>query len=198
MPHCDIDKPNMVRSWGPSKTTDHAGKVQRLWSAYTCKNCGGVVLAWALGANSEIAEMYPSRPIETFEFTGVPNVVAKDFQEALTCYSVLCFNAFAAMCRRTAQSILTNLGAKGKSRIKKQLEAAKALVPDRIDNATYEIFEQIIIHGADGAHPNLPELSPERASVLLELMKYVLNEVYVTKQKVNEAIVKRQEDISKM
>ena len=102
------------------------------------------------------------------------------------------------MCRRTAQSILTNLGAEGKSRVKKQLEAVKALAPDRIDDETYKIFEQIIIHGADGAHPNLPELSPGRASILLELMKYVLNEVYVTKQKLKEGIVKRQEDISNM
>jgi hypothetical protein len=60
-----------------------------------------------------------------------------------------------------------------------------------IDDETYELLKQIIVHGHDGAHPHLPALSVERAAVLLELMKDVLYQLYVRRAKLQEAMAAR-------
>ena len=133
------------------------------------------------------------RPKETFEFKYLPETVSSDFREALECYSNSCFNAFAAMCRRTCQSAFTELGADGKSKVKKQLLDIKDVIG--LDDDTYEIFEQIIISGHDGAHPNLPEVSSDRAATLLELIKDVLYQLFIRQAKVKEAVTLRKEDI---
>jgi len=126
------------------------------------------------------------RDQETFEYQYLPKNVAKDFKEALVCYSNSCFNAFAAMCRRSIQSAFTELGATGKDRVQNQLTEIKDVT--KLDDDTYDILQQIIISGHDGAHPHLPKLSAERAAVLLELMKDVLYQLFVRTAKIQEAI----------
>jgi hypothetical protein len=129
------------------------------------------------------------RPQETYEFNHLPNDVAADFREALVSYSNSCFNAFASMCRRTIQSGCTALGADGKDKVLKQIEDLKTVA--QVDDETFEVLKTIVIAGHDGAHPHLPSLSPERAEVLLELMKDVLYQLFVRKKKIEETAAKR-------
>ena len=187
-PHCGVDTPSLTNMWG-NYTTDHSKRQKRYWQIYQCSRCGGVVLASAQDVGMPILAMYPNRNKEVFPLEYLPSPVKEDFDEALECYSNLCYNAFAAMCRRTFQSISSNLGAKGKDRVEKQLNDLKDM--EAIKEDEYEIFKQIIIAGHDGSHPYLPSLSPERAKVILELMKDVLYEIYVRKAKVQEAKVLR-------
>jgi hypothetical protein len=133
------------------------------------------------------------RPSETFDFTYLKGDVEEDFREALTCYSNLCFNAFASMCRRTVQSVCTNLGTQGKDKVLKQLKDLKDMA--EIDDDTFGLLKQIIIEGHDGAHPHLPKLNQDRAAVLLELMKDVLYQLYVRKGKLQEAMSLRKQAI---
>ncbi len=135
-------------------------------------------------------------PKETFELHYLPGEVASDFEEALTCYSNQCFNAFAAMCRRTAQSAFTELGAEGKSRVTKQFNEVKELV--EIDEETKAMLDQIILSGHDGAHPNLPKLNKERAVILLEMMKDTLHQLFIRAAKIREAAELRQQAISEI
>jgi DNA-directed RNA polymerase subunit RPC12/RpoP len=133
------------------------------------------------------------RPQETFEYQYLPEPIAADFREALTCYSAGCLNAFGAMCRRCVQSTSADLGAEGKSRVLNQLQDLKDMAA--IDDETFEILNQVIIAGHDGAHPNLPRLSEKRAGILLELMKDVLYQLYIRAAKIREAMESRKEDI---
>ena len=133
------------------------------------------------------------RPEEDYEFSYLSKVVSEDFKEALTCYSYSCFNAFAAMCRRTIQSASAELGAEGNSKVLHQIEDLKAMA--EIDEDTFQVLKTIVIAGHDGAHPHLPALSPERAEILLELMKDVLYQLFVRKKKIQEAHEKRKEAI---
>ena len=130
---------------------------------------------------------------ETFEFEYLSENVAKDFREALICYSNRAHNGFAAMCRRTLQSAFTDLGAEGKAKVLAQLKDLKEMA--QVDDDTFEILKQLIVDGHDGAHPHLPRLNPERAVVLLELMKDVLYQLYVRKGKLREAMTLRQKAI---
>lgn len=135
------------------------------------------------------------RPQETYEYQYLPESVAEDFREALTCYSAACYNAFAAMCRRCIQSTLTELGAEGKDRVLNQLKDLRRTAA--LDDELFEMLKQIIISGHDGAHPYLPKLSEERAGVVLELMKDVLYQLFVRQAKIQEAIDLRRQAITK-
>jgi len=64
-----------------------------------------------------------------------------------------------------------------------------------IDDETLSLLKQIIIEGHDGAHPHLPDLNQDRASILLELMKDVLYQLYVRKGKLQKAIELRKKAI---
>ena len=130
---------------------------------------------------------------ETFDFSYLEEKVADDFREALTCYTNLCLNAFAAMCRRTVQSVCSDLGADGKDKVLNQLKDLKEMA--EIDNETFTVLKQIIIDGHDGAHPHLPILSKDRASILLELIKDVLYQLYVRKGKLQKAMQLRKEAV---
>jgi len=124
----------------------------------------------------------------------LPAAIAEDFKEALISYSHLCYNAFAAMCRRCIQSVFIELGATGKDRVIKQLKDVQETAS--LDAETFDMLKQIIISGHDGAHPNLPKLSEERAGVLLEMMKDILYQLFVRQAKIQEAIELRKQAIA--
>ena len=165
---------------------------------YRCDSCNEpVFLRFAamhqFGNNrTVIDEQYEEieRTQETFEFEYLPETVEPDFREALICYSNRAHNGFAAMCRRTVQSASTDLGAEGKDKVLAQLKDLKEMA--QIDDATFAVLKQVVIDGHDGAHPHLPRVDPERAAVLLELMKDVLYQLYVRKGKLKKAMELRQ------
>jgi hypothetical protein len=174
---------------------------KRVAIGYRCDACSDAVILrytpkYDFGNNRVfLSDEYEQleRPAETFEFTYLPTEVAEAFREALTCYQHGCHNAFAAMCRRCVQSVATNLGAKGTDRVLGQLQDLKDTA--EIDDDTFTVLKQIIIDGHDGAHPHLPDLTPHRTGVLLELMKDVLYQLYVRKGKLQEAMRLRSEAI---
>lgn len=131
--------------------------------------------------------------MEWFDYEHLPEAVAKDFREALTCYSHDCYNGTAAMCRRTIQTVAMDLGATGSSRVEKQIVEVKDT--SGMDEETFDSLRQIILGGHDGAHPHLPEMTPERAAVLVELMKDVLTQIYVRKARIQAAMNLRQDAI---
>lgn len=195
-PLCDVDKPNLYTVW-TTITANHSGRNQRNWHVYRCQNCGGLVLAASPeGRANTVSEIYPSKSMETFEFEYLEGDVHDDFQEALRCFSYNCLNAFAAMCRRTIQSLANQLGAQGKDKVTKQIADLKSLL--NIDEETYQVLEQIIITGHDGAHPYLPKITPERAAILLELMKDVLYQLCIRKKKVEQAVSLRKKSIEEL
>lgn len=169
---------------------------------YRCDSCNEPVFLRFKVANYDpgslrvvLEEDYQEveRSTETFEFAYLEGDVEEDFREALACYSSGCLNAFACMCRRTVQAICTDLGARGKDRVLNQLKDLKDMA--QIDDETFGLLNQIVIEGHDGAHPHLPKLNPERAAILLELMKDVLYQLYVRKGRLQQAISLRKKAI---
>ncbi len=64
---------------------------------------------------------------EKFTFTYMPEEAELLFKEALACYSAGCFNAFASMCRRTAQAVFADLGEGGKLKLFDELNEIREL-----------------------------------------------------------------------
>lgn len=169
---------------------------------YTCTACRHPIfirqdLNYSSGG-SYIRLFGESRHIEKpeipFDYTFVPKTVGADFKEALKCYQIGALNAFGSMCRRTIQSMAMLSGGTDSNKVQNQIKDMKSMSDD-IDDETFEILQQIILDGHDGAHPHLPELSPDRAEILLELMKDVMYQLYVRKGKMNQAAALRKQKI---
>jgi hypothetical protein len=172
-----------------SSRPNHVGVV------YRCDSCNSpIFLKFAVkmyAANRvELANNFVEleRAREKFNFTYLPEGVEQLFREALGCYSGGYFNAFASMCRRTAQMVYDDLGENGRLRIFEQIREAKELA--EIDNDTFAVVKKVLF-GGDGDPSPLPELSPTEAGVLLELIKDMLYEAYVRKGKLQQAMMVR-------
>lgn len=199
-PHCGVQS-NVSAISIPRYEFVARFKPSKVGIVYRCDSCNDpIFLRFAVEhdfGNSRflILEEYEEveRPQETFDFIYLPEGVASDFHEALTCYSSGAYNGFAAMCRRTVQSVSANLGAQGSDKVLSQLKDLKEMA--QIDDETFGVLKQIVIDGHDGAHPHLPALNARRAAILLELMKDVLYQLYVRRGKLKEAMALRQASI---
>ena len=129
------------------------------------------------------------RAREKFSFTYIPEDVELLFREALACFSQGAFNAFASMCRRTAQAMFVELGESGRLRLFDELNAARELA-----NITPEIFAKMknVLFSADSdVRSTLPLLDGYEAGILLEVVKDLLYEAYVRKGKLQQAMMVR-------
>jgi hypothetical protein len=129
------------------------------------------------------------RAREKFSFTYIPEDVELLFREALSCFSQGAFNAFASMCRRTAQAMFADLGEAGKLRLFDELNEVREL-----ENIAPEIFAKMrnVLFGAElDARSPPPLLDGYEAGIMLEVAKDLLYEAYVRKGKLQQAIMVR-------
>jgi hypothetical protein len=129
------------------------------------------------------------RAREKFSFAYIPEDVELLFREALTCFSHGAFNAFASMCRRTAQTMFADLGEAGKLRLFDELNGLRDLA-----DIQPEIFMRIrtVLFGAElDARSGLPALDGYQAGILLEVAKDLLYEAYVRRGRLQQAILVR-------
>jgi len=129
------------------------------------------------------------RAREKFAFTYTPEPVELLFREALTCFTHGAFNAFASMCRRTAQAMFADLGEAGKLRLFDELNGLRELT-----DISPELFGRMrtVLFGAElDARPGLPLLDGYQAGIMLEVVKDLLYEAYVRKGKLQQAIMVR-------
>jgi hypothetical protein len=129
------------------------------------------------------------RAREKFSFAYIPEDVELLFRETLTCFSHGAFNAFASMCRRTAQTMFADLGEAGKLRLFDELNGLRDLT-----DIQPEIFTRIrtVLFGAElDARAGLPLLDGYQAGILLEVAKDLLYEAYVRRGRLQQAIMVR-------
>ena len=129
------------------------------------------------------------RAREKFNFTYLPEESEKLFREALGCYSAGHFNAFASMCRRTAQAVFRDLGENGRLRIFNQINEAREMA--EIDADTFAVVKKALFGSDADAWPSTPELGAYEAGLLLELVKDMLYQAYVRKGKLQQAMMVR-------
>lgn len=197
-PHCgDSTSPIIVSIPSFSQMVKYGlNKAGLVFACTTCKKPIYLEYAYNLASNqASLSEgpLYILKPKIDFDFEFIPESVAEDFKESLECYRHGAFNAFGAMCRRTIQETASNIGAKDSKKIQHQIQNMKEMAD--IDDETFKIISQIILDGHDGAHPHLPDLSQERAEILLELMKDVMYQLYIRKGKVAKAAAMRKAKI---
>jgi len=168
----------------------HAGLVFR------CDSCNSPVFlkfmikmyaANRVELSSTYTELEHAR--EKFTFTYMPEDAELLFKEALACYSAGCPNAFASMCRRTAQTVFADLGEGGKLKLFDELNEIRELA--ELESETFAVVKRVIFDTDQDPRSALPALDPYQAGVLLEVMKDLLHQAYVRKGRLQQAMMVR-------
>jgi hypothetical protein len=129
------------------------------------------------------------RARERFAFNYLPPEVARFFREALLCYTTGAYNAFASMCRRTAQALFADLGEQGKLLLFDELNRLREMT--ELDADLTAKLRSVIFGSDTDARPSLPLLEGREASVLLEVTKDLLYQAYVRRAKLRQALLMR-------
>jgi hypothetical protein len=139
----------------------------------------------------ELANNYQEieRARENFPLTYLPEEAEALFKEALNCYAASCFNAFGSMSRRTAQSLFRELGERGKLELFDSLQEIRALA--ELDDDTFAAVRAVLFGSDADPWPHQPNLTAERAGVLLEVMRDLLYQTFVRKARLVQAVTFR-------
>ena len=171
-------------------------KPSQVGIVYRCEACNAPIFLRfpvKLYAGSRV-ELSPSfveleRPREKFSFTHLPEEAETLFKEALACFSSGCYNAFASMCRRTAQSVFADLGEPGKLGLYDELANIRRMA--EIDEESFTAVRKVLFGSDAEPQPNLPTLDAFQAGVLLEVVKDLLYQAYVRRGRLQQAMMVR-------
>ena len=168
-------------------------KPKQVGIVFRCDACGEpVFLKFAVKAYNalriELAPNYTEveRARENFPLTYLPEEPAQLFREALSCYSACCYNAFGAMCRRTAQSLFRELGERGKLELFDTLQEIRSIA--ELDDGTFTVLRAVLFGSDADPWPHQPRLEAETAGILLEAMRDMLYETFVRKARLMQAM----------
>ncbi len=163
---------------------------------FLCDACGEPVFlkfpARAYGTERiDLAGNYVEveRVPENFPIAYLPDEAQAFFKEALGCYSNACLNAFAAMCRRTAQSLFRELGERGKLELFDTLQETRELAS--LDDDMFATLRAVLFGSDSDPWPHQPTLNTESAGVLLEVMRDILYQTFVRKARLLQAMTFR-------
>ena len=194
-PHCEIVS-HITPSAVPRFEELQVRKPRQVGIVYSCDACGAPVFTRFQvrmhGASRvELAPQFTEieRAREKFSFTYLPQEVEALFKEALACFSAGAFNAFASMCRRSAQAVFTDLGEGGKLRIFDELNNVRELAG--IATEPFNKLRTILFGNETDPRPNMPLLDSYEAGIALEVVKDLLYEAYVRKGKLQQAMMVR-------
>jgi len=163
---------------------------------FVCDACGEPVFLKfaALGFAPDRVELAANfveveRAPETFPLSYLPAETQGLFKEALACVTAGCFNAFGAMCRRTAQSLFRELGERGKLELFDELQEVRDIAD--LEEETFATIRAVLF-GSDGdPWPHQPSLNANSAGILLEVMRDLLYQTFVRKAKLRRAMTYR-------
>ncbi len=194
-PHCQVFS-HITPVSVPQYSELVASRPSQVGVVYRCDSCNApVFLKFAVKMYAsnriELANSFVEleRARETFSYTYLPEESEKLFREALGCYSAGLFGAFASMCRRTAQAVFQDLGENGRLRTFDQIAEAREMA--EIDAETFATMKKVLFGSDAEAYPSIPDLGPDEAAVLLELVKDILYQAYVRRGKLQQATMMR-------
>jgi hypothetical protein len=194
-PHCEVVS-HITPSAVPRFEDLQTHRPKQVGVVYRCDACNSPVFTrfGIRGYGPSRIELAPQfaeieRAREKFSFMYLPQEVELLFREALTCFSAGIFNAFASMCRRTAQAMFADLGEPGKLRLFDELNTVRELAG--LTPEAYGKLKSILFGTESDPRPNPPLLDSYEAGIVLETVKDILYEAYVRKGKLRQAILVR-------
>jgi hypothetical protein len=171
-------------------------KPKQVGLVYLCDNCHSPIFlrfnvrSYHVGRielSPQFVEVERAR--ERFTYTYLPEEVEVLFKEALLCFSSGAYNAFASMCRRTAQAVFTDLGEAGKIRLFDELNNVRELAG--LATEPFNKLRTILFGTESDPRPGIATLDSYEAGIILEVVKDLLYEAYVRKGKLQQAMMVR-------
>jgi len=194
-PHCSVFA-HITPMAVPRFAELSASRPKQIGLIYRCDACYSPVFmrAHARGYGSDRIELSSQlveveRPPEKFDFTDLPSEIETLLRETLQCYSHGVFNAFAAMCRRTMQTVFADLGEPGKLRVFDELNTVRDMA--EMDAALFTPIKRVLFGTDADAAPSFPPIDEDQAALLLEVIKDLLYQCYVRKARLQQAMVVR-------
>ena len=171
-------------------------KPSQVGLVYRCEACNApIFLRFSVklyaGSRVELAPNFVEleRPRERFNFTYLPEDAEQLLKEAFSCFSSACYNAFAAMCRRVAQSAFADLGEEGKLSLYDELANIRRLA--ELDDESFEAVRRVLFETDLPGRQTLPLVNAFQAGVLLEVIKDLLYQAYVRRGRLQQAMMVR-------
>ena len=124
-----------------------------------------------------------------FNLGYLPGQVAIYFADALGCYRNGLMQAFAAMCRLTAQTIFDEKGEAGKLKIFNEVGEIAQVA--ELDDATTHDLRSIIFSTDSDSLRFAEGLDKATAAILMEIMKDMLHQTYVRYGRLQKALKMR-------
>jgi hypothetical protein len=194
-PHCAVFA-HVTPLAAPAFTDLVATRPKQTGLIYRCDACNSPIFMRThvrsygperIELSSQLEEV--ERPREQFDYADLPPEIETLFSETLLCYSHGLFNAFAAMCRRTMQTVFVDLGESGKLRVFDELSNVRDMA--ELDVAMFSAIKRVLFGTDADAAPNYPPMDEFQAALLLEIIKDLLYESYVRRARLRQAIVVR-------
>ncbi len=194
-PHCQT-LTHVSASATPKFTELSLRKPKQIGIVFRCDACGEPIFLrfpaksynpQRIELSSNYAEL--ERAPENFPLTYLPEEAELMFREALGCYSAGCYNAFAAMSRRAAQSLFRELGERGKLEMFDTLQEIRNLA--ELDDQTFATLRAVLFGSDSDPWPHQPHLNAESAGILLEVMRDLLYQTFVRKARLLQAMTFR-------
>lgn len=130
--------------------------------------------------SSTLVEVERTR--DRFPLRHLPPPIDRLFRETLECYAADCLHAFALMCRATMRAVARQRGRNGKLVCHELFQSAVTTAD--LEGQTTRTIETLLF----GAEDEAPELEPDEAAVLIEIMKDIMHQGFVRAAKLKAAL----------
>lgn len=194
-PHCQV-LAHITPVSVPDFNALQQHKPAQVGLVYRCEACNSpIFLRFSVklygGSRVELAPSFAEleRPRERFNFTYLPEEIETLLKEAFTCFGAACYNAFASMCRRVAQSVFADLGEDGKLALYDELADIRRLA--ELDDESFAAVKKVLFDVDLPDRSNLPAIDARQAGVLLEVIKDLLYQAYVRRGRLQQAMMVR-------
>ena len=159
------------------------------YSIEECNNCEQHFLVVTNVSDGQRIAIYP-RTLPKKVNVLIPSHIMKDFEEALSCYSIGAYRGAAALARRTVQVICLDKGASKSKKLQEQID--ELFTSGVITKDIQEWAHEVRFLGNDAAHPTKNEVSENDAKDILDLLDSLCEVLYITPAKAADRKKKRE------
>jgi len=195
-PHCKTHS-HLTPSTAPQFATLYVGKATTAGMVYQCDSCKApVFLSYLIRKiDDQRIDLDPNpqlvdQPSGQFSFRYIPEPVAASFREAMACHQNELFQAFATMCRLTAQTMFDELGEGGKLRVFDEVEQIIRLTD--LEDEIAGPIRDILFDDSPQSLYFPGGLDRTTCAVLIEVMKDILHQIYARFGRLRKAVKMRQ------
>lgn len=168
--------------------------VKTFVAGYACDAClAPIAIEWTINSWPDdgpplVRDPRPLTPLgAAFDREGLPPEVDAPLAEAAACWNAGAYNAFAWMCFRAIEAMGDDaLGAGSPARVRARIDDAMEVLG--LPDGWRSLVRRVLVPPDDRPRPSLPALNRERATVLLSVVRDLVDELYARPRRLKESV----------